>query len=73
MRTGNLVLSRSERKINKFNNLVNAKVNLQIYKFHFSVSGGGDTAPPRVRGYARAFPSMLCVKLKFWKLKNKLI
>ena len=72
MRTGNLVLSRSERKINKFNNLVNAKVKLQIYKFHFSVSGGSDTVPPRVRGYARAFPSMLCVKLKFWKLKNKL-
>ena len=69
MRTGNLVLSRSERKINKFNNLVN----VQIYKFHFSVSGGSDTVPPRVRGYARAFPSMLCVKLKFWKLKNKLI
>ena len=66
MRTGNLVSSRSEHKINKFNNLVNAKVKLQLYKFHFSVS----TAPPRVRGYAKAFPSMLCVKLKFWKLKN---
>ena len=73
MRTGNLVLSRSERKIHKFNNLVNAKVKLQIYKFHFSVSTGSDTGPPRVRGYARAFPSMLCVKLKFWKLENKLI
>ena len=74
MRTGNLVLSRSERKINKFNTLVKyKKVNLQIYKFHFSISGGSDTVHPRVRGYARAFPSMLCVKLKFWKLKNKLI
>ena len=65
MRTGNRVLSRSEHKITNFNNLVNAKVNLHIYNFEFSVSGGGDTALPRVCGYARAFPAMLCVKLKF--------
>ncbi len=65
MRTGNRVLICSEHKINNCNNLVNAKVNLQIYNFEFSVSGGGDTALPRVRGYARAFPAMLCVKLKF--------
>ena len=64
MRTGNRVLSRSEHKIHNFN-LVNAKVNLHIYNFEFSVSGGGDTVPPRVRGYPRAFPAMLCVKLSF--------
>ena len=43
---------------------------MQKLLISLSVSGGGDTAPPRVRGYARAFPSMLCVKLKFWKFKK---
>ena len=46
------------------------QVNLYIYNFEFSVFGGGDTALPRVCGYARAFPAMLCVKLKFWKFKK---
>ncbi len=45
-------------------------VNLYIYNFEFSVSGGGDTALPRVCGYVRAFPEKLCVKLKFWKFKK---
>ena len=56
---------RFKHQINNFNNLLNAKVILQIYNCDISVSGGGDTVPPRVRDYPRAFPAMLCVKLKF--------
>ena len=66
---GNRVLGRFKHQINNFNNLLNAKVILQINNCDISISGGGDTVPPRVRGYPRAFPAMLCVKLKFWKFK----